>query len=106
MPRHKKYTNKFLHKGRTGDKWYITLFSSMLQSKAYISLSNTSKMIYSYMTLYAKGELYFDFPQRLYKDICSNGGFINAREELREKGFISWQYYEGINETTTRELQY
>ena len=53
------------------------------------------------MRLYSNGKMELDFPQRIYKNICSNGGFIKARNELVEKGFITYQYYESNQETTT-----
>ena len=101
MPRHSLKTNKISYQGEIGDKKFVPMYNSMLTNKNFISLSPLAKSIYIYMRLYSNGKMELDFPQRIYKNICSNGGFIKARNELVEKGFITYQYYESNQETTT-----
>lgn len=101
MPRHSLKTNKISYQGQIGDKKFVPMYNSLLTNENFISLTPLAKSIYLYMRLYSYGKIEFDFPQRIYKTICSNGGFDKARNQLFENGFITYQYYEGINETTT-----
>jgi len=68
---------------------HIRLTQDMMLSKAYISLSYSAKVIYSYMKLWACGNIEFDYSWSLAKNyIGSNTTYINAKDELIKKGFI------------------
>lgn len=51
-------------------------------------LTNSAFRLYIMMKDYAKGEREFSYPHRVFKHIFSNQGFINARNELIEKGYL------------------
>ncbi len=61
----------------------------MLNSKSYIKLSYSSKVLYSYMKLKACGNLEFEFSWRKAKEfIGSNRTYISSKNELIAYGFI------------------
>lgn len=51
-------------------------------------LSNSAFRLYIMMKDYAKGDSEFTYPHKIFKTIFSNQGFINARTELIEKGYL------------------
>ena len=67
---------------------YISLGASQMRDQQYIELSNSAKVIYTYMLLVAGGNPTFEFPQKEYKDLMNKHTFIKARDELINKGFI------------------
>lgn len=68
------------------EKGYIRLVH--IQLVCMNDLSNSAFRLYIMMKSYAKGDTEFEYPHRLFKNILSKQGFINARKELIDKGFI------------------
>ena len=68
---------------------HIRLTKDMLMSPAYISLSYSAKVIYSYMKMWACGEVEFEYSWRLAsKYVGSSRTYSSSKNELIEKGFI------------------
>lgn len=59
-----------------------------LQLVCMNELTNSAFRLYIMMKDYAKGDVEFSYPHRIFKSIFSNQGFINARTELIEKGYL------------------
>ncbi len=51
-------------------------------------LSANAFRLYVMMKSYAKGEVQFTYPYRIYKNIFSKQTFIKVRQELVDKGYI------------------
>lgn len=61
----------------------------MLMSRAYLNLSYTAKGLYSYMKLWACGNLEFEYSWIMAKILFkSNTTYISANDELIKWGFI------------------
>lgn len=69
---------------------HIRLTASMLLSDNYLKLSNSAKVVYSYMKLWACGENVFQYSQSNSNKYMSNKTYIKARDELIDKGFIEY----------------
>ncbi len=67
---------------------YIRMGNSLLLHPAYLALSASAKVIYSYMLLEAGGQREFEFPLSKYKRIVSAPTFYKARDELTKGGFV------------------
>lgn len=59
-----------------------------LQLVCMNELTNSAFRLYIMMKDYAKGDTEFTYPHSIFKSIFSNQGFINARTELIEKGYL------------------
>lgn len=59
-----------------------------LQLVCMNELSNSAFRLYIMMKDYAKSDTEFTYPHSIFKVIFSNQGFINARTELIEKGYL------------------
>ena len=86
MPR-KKSPFKTYEGIKQNDK-HIRLTESMLTSKPYIALSNSAKVLYSYMKLWACGKDEFEYPITLCLKFMSNPTFQTAKVEL-----IHYRFY-------------
>lgn len=71
---------------------HVRLTKSMLMSKAYKELKNSSKVLYIYMKLWASGEEEFDFANSLGNKILSHSTIISSIRDLIQKGFIEPVY--------------
>ena len=91
MPRGNKAPFKH-YEGRKSKDKHIRLTKDMLNSKAYLSLSNTAKVLYNYMKLWASGEQEFDYSKSLGSKIVSPATYTNNIKELVDKGFIERVY--------------
>lgn len=74
-----------------------------LQLVCMNELSNSAFRLYIMMKDYAKSDTEFSYPHRVFKNIFSNQGFINARTELIDKGYLE-QFYS--NKTMRVENKY
>lgn len=70
------------------EKRYIRIGNSLMLSKVYQMLSNSAKVIYSYMLLESGSNREFEFTASIYLKLMSRDTFFKARNELIEKGFI------------------
>ena len=80
-------------KSYEGDKQkdkHIRKTATMMLSDNYLSLSNSAKVVYDYMKLWACGETEFEYSQSRALMYMSNKTFVKARDELEEKGFIEY----------------
>lgn len=69
---------------------HIRLTNDMMNSKSYLKLSYTSKVLYSYIKLWACGKVEFEYSWSLAKNIIgSSATYIKAKNELIKYGFIS-----------------
>ena len=59
-----------------------------LQLVCMNELTNSAFRLYIMMKDYAKSDTEFTYPHSIFKNIFSNQGFINARTELIEKGYL------------------
>ena len=59
-----------------------------LQLVCMNELTNSAFRLYIMMKDYAKSDTEFTYPHSIFKSIFSNQGFINARTELIEKGYL------------------
>ena len=68
---------------------YCILTKSMLTNENYLSLTNSSKILYIYMKLWSIGNKTFQFSYNLATNIIKNRKTIyNSLNELEQKGFI------------------
>ena len=65
---------------------YIRLVD--LQLECMNELSNSAFRLYIMMKNYSKGDTKFKFPYRIYKNFISKQGFVNARQELIDYGYL------------------
>ena len=65
---------------------YIRMVGIQLQCMN--ELSANAFRLYIMMKDYAKGNSEFNYPHRIYKCFLSNQTFVNARQELIEKGYL------------------
>ncbi len=77
------------HEGRKIKDKHIRLTFDMMMSKNYLSLSASAKEVYSYMKLWACGNIEVDYSWKLAsKYIGGNNTYLKAKDELIKKGFI------------------
>ena len=93
--RNKITSNRFKsYEGRKGKDRHIRLTHDMLMHKACTSLSSSAFRLYCYMKLIACGnaDFYFSYSCAVgdNKILGSKSTFINARNELIDKGFIDY----------------
>lgn len=70
-------------------KGFVAITHTLLNHKSFTTLTSKQKLIYIYMLDYAKGREYnFDYPRRIYKNICSNETFKTSIKHLEEHGLI------------------
>lgn len=67
---------------------YFRVGRSLTNHPAFIALKPLSQIIYFRMIEQAAGKSVFEFPHSVYSKYCSNDGFIKARAQLIEMGFI------------------
>lgn len=78
------------YEGQKAKDKHVRLTNDMLNSKAYLNLSYSSKVLYTYMKLWACGKIEFEYSWGIAKKIFgSNVTYIRAKEELVKWGFIS-----------------
>lgn len=70
------------------ERRYIRVGNSLMYSKVYQKLSNSAKVIYSYMLLESNGQRELEFSASSYEGFMSKNTFLKARNELIEQGFI------------------
>ena len=104
MARSKKKT-PFKDFERPTDNQYQVNYTRIthLQLVCMNELSNSAFRLYIMMKDYSKGDTEFTYPHRIFSTIFSNQGFINARTELIEKGYLE-QFYS--NKTMRVENKY
>lgn len=76
--------------GRNPKDRHVRLTKDMLDSVVYKSLRASSKVLYAYMKLWAAGNDTVSYSASMIGDIMSRQTFFDARDELIEKGFISY----------------
>lgn len=81
------------YEGRKKRDIHVRLTKDMLMDRKYLSLNNSSKILYMYMKLWAKGENEFDYAKALGSKMMSPSTTIKAIRELVEKGFIERKYF-------------
>ena len=74
---------------RLDDKHHFRMFNSLLMDTEFKRLSNSAKVLYTYMGLQSKGKAEFQFPQTAYIDFMTKPTFIKAKRELINGGYIS-----------------
>ena len=103
MPRTKGTKNKpdsrfKPYEGRMPKDRHVRLTKDMLDSVVYKSLSASSKVLYAYMKLWACGQDTVKYSASMSSDIMNRRTFWIARDELVEKGFITY-----LNKHTARD---
>ncbi len=91
MARRKKNLTQFQDYERTReDNGYEVDYIRMvdLQLICMNELSANAFRLYIMMKAYANGNAEFEYPHRIYKQFLSNQTFINARQELIDKGYL------------------
>lgn len=83
------------YEGRKTKDKHIRLTNNMLLDKNYIELSNSAKVLYNYMKLWACGNDEFDYAKSLPSkmNILSEATVLKAIRELIERGFIERIYF-------------
>ena len=76
------------YEGRKSKDKHIRLTEDMMLNPNYLKLSSSAKEVYSYMKLWACGEIEFNYAISLALKYTSRNTFIKAKNELLEKGFI------------------
>ena len=71
------------------EKYFVRLGATLLQSEAFLKLSNKAKIAYIYMIAAAKDGAEFIFPAREHARIMARATFAAAKRELIEAGFIT-----------------
>jgi hypothetical protein len=89
MPRKKKAPFKDYEGSKLNDK-HLRLTNDMLISQNFMSLSNSAKVVYVYMKLWACGKDEFQYPKSLAEKYMNGKTFLKAKDELIEKGFIDF----------------
>lgn len=67
---------------------FIRLTKTMMLHKKYLSLKASSKVLYSYMKMWGYPKNEVDYSISLAKDFMSSNTFLDARDELVQKGFL------------------
>ena len=90
MAKSKKKITPFLDYERPTENEYQVNYTRIthIQLVCMNELTNSAFRLYIMMKDYAKGDREFSYPHRVFKSIFSNQGFINARNELIEKGYL------------------
>ena len=76
------------YEGRKSKDKHIRLTEDMMLSSNYLKLSSSAKEVYSYMKLWACGEIEFKYAGSLSSKYMSNKTYLKAKDELIENGFI------------------
>lgn len=98
------------YEGRNKNERHIRLTKDMLMDKVYLSLSCPSRVLYTYMKLWAYGSKEykdkgtFDYSVSLAMQMCgvSNKTAIKCFHELEEKGFIERQNNSKFSKQTSK----
>lgn len=71
---------------------FVRMPEGLLCSPQYIGLSNSAKVLYSYMRDWAKANEEFDYAESMIigLGVMTGGTFRKARDELVERGFIEY----------------
>ena len=81
------------YEGKKRIDLHVRLTKDMLMNKNYLDLKSSSKILYMYMKLWAKGEIEFDYAKSLGSKILSPATVVSSIRELVEKGFIERVYF-------------
>lgn len=73
---------------RRDDKHHFRMFSTLVESSAFINLSRPAREAYMLMGLSSRGRREFPFPQSAYLNYMSKPTFVSAKRELIQAGFI------------------
>lgn len=85
----KKAPFKDYEGSKQNDK-HIRKTENMMLSDNYLKLSNSAKVVYDYMKLWACGDLEFQYAKSLAEKYMNGKTFLKAKDELIEKGFIEY----------------
>ena len=70
------------------EKTYIRLAKSLIMDKNFIELSNSAKVLYIYMKLWAYPKQEFQYTIKISSRLMSKNTFLKSVAELVQKGFI------------------
>ena len=76
------------YEGKKSNDKHIRLTADMMTNQKFLDLSNSSKVLYMYMKLWALGNEEFEYAETLSNKFMSKVTFYKARDELIDKGFI------------------
>ena len=71
------------------EKEFVALPRSLINHISFTSMHQSSKLLYIYMTDYARGRQEFTYPRRIFINLMSIETFRKAKNELIEHGFIT-----------------
>lgn len=100
MPR--KRAPFYPYEGRKIKDKHIRVTEDMMLHSNYLKLSASAKVVYSYMKLWACGDIEFDYPISLALKYTSKNTFLRAKEELIENGFIEVVYISKLGNISNR----
>lgn len=76
------------YEGKKSNDKHIRLTADMMTNQKFLDLSNSSKVLYMYMKLWALGNEEFEYAETLSNKYMSKATFYKARDELIDSGFI------------------
>ena len=90
MTRRKKGVLNYWETAKDGepDKPFSRIGKSFIEDMRVENLNHLAFRIYVYMCVKCKGNPVFEFTYSDYSRFSSKGGFLKAKAELIEKGFI------------------
>lgn len=71
------------------DKNYIRITKRLIMDKKFIKLSNSSKVLYFYMRMWAYPKKEYNYTIGTAKKLMSKNTFLKCIDELEENGFIN-----------------
>lgn len=93
-PKYNAFKRPFLHyeTDNPKDDIYIRLTKRLMMDKKFITLSNSAKVLYVYMRMWAYPKKQFNYTIGTSKLLMSKNTFLKCINELEKSGFINVLY--------------
>ena len=75
------------------DNHFFRVYSSLLDSQPFNDLTPAAQMLYIRMGIHSNGKTEFQYPKSEYMKYLSIGGFMKAKKQLLDHGFITETKY-------------
>ena len=89
--KHSDYQKQLI--SQPNDRHHFRAFKSALYHENFLRLTASAKMLYIYMGLASRGKTEFEFPKSKYDKILSKDGFLKAKRQLINEGFLEEERY-------------
>lgn len=75
------------------DKHFFRVYASLINSQSFNDLTPAAQMLYIRMGIHSNGKIEFQYPKSEYTKYLSIAGFMKAKKQLLERGFITETKY-------------